>query len=107
MRMAEYRGMEVAVKITSVTTASDVPIKTQLMESQAEAQTPIHLHHANIVSVYGVAIGHSSVEIKVVMVLELCTKGPLDDRISDPAIEMDWEEKMVSTAKMDWESAWI
>jgi hypothetical protein len=95
VRTAEYKGMEVAVKITSVTSVSDAPIKARLMEAQAEAQTLIHLRHANIVSVYGVAIDHSSVEIKVMTVLVLCTKGSLADRISDAAIEMNWEEKMV------------
>jgi hypothetical protein len=85
VREAAYAGTQVAVKITSLS----------MIEAQAEAQTLQPLRHPNIVAFYGVAIEYSSVEVKVMTVLELCAHGSLDDYLLDKEIAyISWKKKL-------------
>jgi serine/threonine protein kinase len=81
VRKATYAGIEVAVKISSVSHYSGVPTDVLLHAAQAEAQTLQTLRHPNIVQYYGIAFDPRSDQISVMTVLELCTNGSVDDYI--------------------------
>jgi serine/threonine protein kinase len=95
VREAAYAGTQVAVKVTSLSMICAIPLNERLEDAQAEAQTLQPLHHPNIVVFYGVAIEYSSVEVKVMTVLELCAHGSLDDYLFDKEIAyISWKKKL-------------
>ena len=52
------------------------------------------MRHPNIVSVFGVAIHFDDIEVQVLTVLELCSKGSLSDYMSSPeGSKLGWAEK--------------
>ena len=54
----------------------------------------LSLRHPNIVSVFGVAIHFDDIEVQVLTVLELCSKGSLSDYMSSPeGNKLGWAEK--------------
>jgi hypothetical protein len=94
VRKASYQGMEVAVKIQSVSEYSAIPIMELLQEAQAEAQVLLPLRHPNIVGLFGICIDTCSCSIEVMIVLELCACS-LNDTLFNPKVSsLSWLEKV-------------
>jgi serine/threonine protein kinase len=94
VRVGTYGGSEVAVKVCTLSMMTCVSMVELLTEAQAEAKMLLSLRHPNIVSVFGVAIHFDDIEVQVLTVLELCSKGSLDDYISSPeGSKLGWAEK--------------
>jgi tRNA A-37 threonylcarbamoyl transferase component Bud32 len=94
VRKAMYSGTEVAVKVVSVSASvyMGIPLAETLEIAQEEARTLQLLHHPHVVCFYGLAIQHTSCEIRVMTVMELCARS-LDDYAHSEEV-VGWEKKV-------------
>jgi serine/threonine protein kinase len=99
---AKWKGKEIAVKVVSLSLlvlnpfTSSGAMGEQLEEVKNEARILSGVRHANIVHFYGVAFNHSSIELQLLILLELCTHS-LKDEIEVATAEgksLTWNQKL-------------
>jgi tRNA A-37 threonylcarbamoyl transferase component Bud32 len=83
VRMGVYHGVPVAVKVTTLSMMQAVPMVEMLTIAQREAKVLMPLRDPNVVSVFGVAIEYTDIEIHVMTVMELCSLGSLQDYLAN------------------------